>query len=38
MKGDKKDPMGIYSARFKPKVKEILHWINRREELERLID
>jgi hypothetical protein len=37
LKGSKKDPTGIYAARVKPKIIELLSWIKRKKELERLI-
>lgn len=38
IKGSKKDPTGIFSARVKPKVIELLNdWIPRKNELQKLI-
>lgn len=37
LKGDKKDPTGIYAARVKPKIKEILNqWLKQKKELQQL--
>ena len=37
-KGDKKDNTGIFSARVKPKIIEILGWFKKRYELKKLIE
>lgn len=36
-KGDKTDKTGIFSARVKPKIKELLKWFDKRKELKKLI-
>ena len=38
LNGSKKDKSGIYSARVKPKIKEMLEWFSKKEELEKLIN
>ena len=37
IKGSKKDPTGIFAARVKPKVIEILSWFKKRKILEKLV-
>ena len=37
-KGDKADKTGIFSARVKPKIIELLEWFNKRKELKKLIE
>jgi len=37
LEGDKADPTGIYAARVKPKIKELLLWFKKKRELERLL-
>ncbi len=37
-KGDKADKTGIFSARVKPKIIELLEWFSKRKELKRLIE
>ena len=37
LKGDKTDPTGIYSGRVKPKLKELIEWLKRKE-IKKLID
>ena len=37
LKGDKKDPTGIFAGRVKPKIIELLSWFGRRKELEKAI-
>ena len=36
-KGDKTDKTGIFSARVKPKIIELLEWFRKRKELKKLI-
>ena len=36
LKGNKNDPTGIYSARVKPKVNEILQWFEKEKELRQI--
>jgi len=39
LEGDKSDPNGLFSARVKPKVKELLeHWFPKKTELEKLVE
>ena len=35
--GDKSDPTGVYSARVKPKVIELLQWMKKADELKKMI-
>lgn len=37
-KGDKADKTGIFSARVKPKIIELLEWFTKRHELKKLIN
>ncbi len=37
-KGDKSDKTGIFSARVKPKIIELLEWFTKRKELKNLIE
>lgn len=37
-KGSKKDPTGIYNARVKPKLVEILDWFEHRREIKKLVE
>ena len=38
IKGDKKDPTGLWSRKVKPKVTEIVNqWLPRKKELERIV-
>ena len=37
IKGSKKDPTGIFAARVKPKIIELLSWFKKRKILERLV-
>ncbi len=37
-KGNKTDKTGIFSARVKPKIIELLEWFTKRKELKKLIE
>lgn len=37
-KGNKADPTGIYNARVKPKLLEILNWFELRAEIKKLVE
>ncbi len=37
IKGSKKDPTGIFAARVKPKIIELLAWFKKRKILEKLV-
>ncbi len=37
-KGNKADKTGIFSARVKPKIIELLEWFTKRKELKKLIE
>jgi len=36
--GDYSDKMGLFSARIKPKIIEILEWFSRKKELKKLVE
>ncbi len=38
LKGDKKDPTGIFSGRVKPKILELFEWLKKRKELWKIIN
>jgi len=37
IKGNRKDPTGIFSGRVKPKILELFTWFKRKKELEKAI-
>ena len=37
LKGNRKDPTGIFSHRIKPKILELFVWFKRKKELEKVI-
>ncbi|MDP2684952.1 MAG: hypothetical protein Q8P20_08015 [bacterium] len=37
LKGDRKDPTGIFSGRVKPKILELLDWFRRKNEMKKIL-
>ena len=38
LKGDRRDPYGLFARRIKPKIQELLCWANRTLELKKAIE